>query len=161
MKNPFVTIIRRMALQQGRSTVPTKLMPLTKVHSAVVYVNAMAQDEEAGRICHSVQQFFDYQGIPVQILRATKETVNWRGFLRKRVRGTHESRKEDLFISLAASPEDFASEYEARCSPARFKVGCCQLPGNVFDLVVAVPENGESSPLAVFAAIKDYLNKIQ
>ena len=31
----------------------------------------------------------------------------------------------------------------------------------VLDHVVAVPENGESSPLAVFAAIKDYLNKIQ
>lgn len=161
MKNPVVTIIRRIALQQGRSTVPTTLLPLAKVRGAVVYVNAMAPDEDAGNVCHSVQQFFDYQGIPVQILCATKENLNWRGFLRKRVRGTRETRTEDLFISLATSPEDFASEYEARCSPARFKVGCCQLPGNVFDLVVAVPENGESSLLALFSAIKDYLNKIR
>lgn len=161
MKNPVVTIIRRIALQQGRSTVPTTLLPLAKVRGAVVYVNAMVPDEDTDRICRSVQQFFDYQGIPVQILCATKENLNWRGFLRKRVRGTRETRTEDLFISLATSPEDFASEYEARCSPARFKVGCCQLPGNVFDLVVAVPENGESSLLALFSAIKDYLNKIR
>ena len=100
MKNPFVTIIRRMALQQGRSTVPTKLMPLAKVHSAVVYVNAMAQDEEAGRICHSVQQFFDYQGIPVQILCATKETVNWRGFLRNLSRNELVQTEELQFLTL-------------------------------------------------------------
>ena len=161
MKNPLVTLCRRMALRRGHSTAPTGLLPLAKVHGATVYVDTTVPDEDADRVCGAVQQFFDYQGIPVQILCPAKRDVNWRGFIKKRVRGTRETRHEDLLISLAASPENFAAEYEARCSAARFKVGRCQLPGDVFDLVVAVPENGESSQLAAFSAIKDYLNKIR
>ncbi|MBR4524682.1 MAG: hypothetical protein IKP15_03935 [Bacteroidales bacterium] len=161
MKNPLVSFCRWMALRRGRSTVPTKLLPLAKVRVAKVFVDTTVPDEDPERVCRAVQQFFDYQGIPVLILCPAKRDVNWRGFLKKRVRGSHESRQDDLFISLAASPENFAAEYEARCSTAIFKVGRCQLPGDVFDLVVAVPENGESSQLAAFSAIKDYLNKIR
>ena len=161
MKHPVRTFFRRMALRRGRSTVPTALLPLTKVRGAAVFVDTTDPGEDTERVCHAVQQFFDYNGIPVLILCPAKRDVNWRGFLRKRVRGTRETRKEDLFISLAASPDNFAAEYESRCSAARFKVGRCQLPGDVFDLVVSVPENGETSQLAVFSAIKDYLNKIR
>lgn len=161
MINPLLVLCRRMALRRGQSKVPTALLPLTKVRGAMVYVDAMGADEESERVCQAVQQFFGGLGIPVQILRAAKENVNWRGFLKKRVRGTRETRREDLLISLAASPEDFAAEYEARCSTARFKVGRYQLPGNVFDLVVAAPENGEPGQLAAFSAIKEYLCKIR
>ena len=161
MKNPLVTFGRWMALRRGRSTVPTELLPLAKVHGAMVFVDTTVPEEDPEHVCRAVQQFFDYQGVPVLILCPAKRDVNWRGFIKKRVRGTNVSRQEDLFISLAASPDNFAAEYEARCSKARFKVGRCQLPGDVFDLVVAVPDNGESSQLAVFSAIKDYLNKIR
>ena len=161
MKNPIVAFCRWIALRRDRSTVPTALLPLTKVHEAMVFVDTMTADEDSDRVCRAVQQFFDYQGIPVQILCPSKRDVNWWGYLRKRVRGTREFRQEDLFISLAASPDNFAAAFEARCSTARFKVGRCQLSGEVFDLVVAVPENGEASQLAAFSAIKDYLNKIR
>ena len=161
MKNPIVTFFRWMALRRGRSTVPTTLLPLAKVRGATVFVDTTVPDEDPERISRTVQQFFDYQGIPVTILCPGKKDLNWRGFLRKRLRVTGEPRQEDLFISLAASTEYFAAEYEARCSKARFKVGRCQLPGDVFDLVVAVPEDGEATQTAAFAAIKDYLNKIR
>ena len=161
MKNPLLTFFRWLALRQDHSTVPTTLMPLAKVKLATVFVDTTQPEEDPARVCRAVQQFFDYHGIPVTILCPKKGDLNLLGCLRQKVRGTRESRQEDLFISLAASPDNFAAEYEARCSPARFKVGRCRLKGDVFDLVVAVPENGEASQTAAFAAIKDYLNKIR
>ena len=161
MKNPLLTFCRRLVLRRDHSTAPTTLMPLAKVKRATVFVDSTVQEEDPTRVCGTVRQFFDYHGIPVTILCPQKGDLNLLGYLKKRVRGTHESRQEDLFISLAASPDNFAAEYESRCSPARFKVGRCRLDGDVFDLVVAVPENGEATQAAAFSAIKDYLNKIR
>ncbi len=161
MKNPIVAFFRWIAVRRGRSTVPTSLIPLTKVRDALVFVDGTDPDEDTDRICCTVRQFFDYHNIPVQILCPGKRDINLWGYVRKRVRGTSEFRQEDLFISLAGSPDNFAAEYEARCSTARFKVGRYQLRGSVFDLVVAVPGDGESSQSSAFSAIKDFLDKIQ
>ncbi len=160
MKNPLLTLYRRMVLQQVRSTVPTALMPLSRIKSAVVYVDT-STGEDTQVICRTVQQYFDYHGIPVMILCPSKRDFNLYGRLKKHVRGTRDSRQEDLFISLAGSPDNFAAEYEARSSLARFKVGRCNLPDDVFDLVVADSEEGEASQTAAFAAIKDFLDKIR
>lgn len=161
MKNPILTFIHWIVVRRGRSTVPTALIPLSRVRDVLVFVDGTAPDEDAASICSVVRQYFDYHSIPVQILCPGKRDVNLLGILRKRVRGTAEFRQEDLFISLAGSPDNFAAEYEARCSTARFKVGRYQLSGDVFDLVVAVPEDGIPTQLAAFSAIKDFLNKIQ
>ena len=162
MKNPIVRFFRWYALRQGRSTAPTSLLPLKKVQSATVFVDAVAMGEDPAPVCRAVQQFFDYQGLPVTIVCPVKEDLNWWGYLKAKARGgRRDARREDLFISLAVDPEHFAAEYEARCSTARFKVGCCTLPGGVFDLVVAPPEGVGASQTAAFAAVKDYLNKIR
>ena len=162
MKNPIVTFFRWNALRQGRSTAPTSLLPLKKVRSATVFVDAVAMGEDPAPVCRAVQQFFDYQAIPVTILCPQKEDLNGWGYLKPRARGgRRDARKEDLFISLAVCPDHFAAEYEARCSTARFKVGCCPLPGGVYDLVVTPPEGAGASQTAAFAAVKDYLNKIR
>ncbi len=161
MKNPLLAICRQLALSRNRSTLPTGLLPLSQVHGAVVYVDALAADEDPVNVCRAIRQFFDHQGIPVLILCPEKSDFNLLGYLRKRSRGSRESLQEELFISLAGSPECFAAEYEARCSTARFKVGRFKLTGDVFDLVVDTPESGEATQEAVFAAIKDYLGKIR
>ena len=162
MKNPIVRFFRWYALRQGRSTESTSLLPLKKVQSATVFVDAVAMGEDPAPVCRAVQQFFDYQGLPVTIICPAKEDLNWWGYLKAKARGGRkDARREDLFISLAVDPEHFAAEYEARCSAARFKVGCCTLPGGVFDLVVAPPEGVGASQTAAFAAVKDYLNKIR
>ena len=120
------------------------------------------EGEDPARICRAVRQFFDYQGIPVLTLCPKKEDINLIGCLKKRARGDGDTpRQEDLFISLAASPENFAAVFEARRSTARFKVGRFQLEGGLFDLVVSMPEASEAGQAAAFAAIKDYLNKIR
>ena len=162
MKNPFLTVCRWFAVRRNRSSVPTTLLPLREVRSATVFVDTTVEGEDPARISRAVRQFFDYHGIPVQVLCPQKGDLNLLGILKERVRGTRENpRQEDLFISLAGSPENYAAEYEARCSTARFKVGRFQLQGGVYDLVVATPETSEAGQAAAFAAIKDYLNKIR
>ncbi len=161
MKNPFLILSRRLALRRGQSKVPTNLLPLKKVRSATVFVDT-SDGEDPTPVRRAVQQFFEYQGIPVQILCPEKRDINPIGRMKNRVRGTHKHpRQEDLYISLAASPENFAAEYEARCSTARCKVGRFQYPGSVFDLVVTAPNGSEPSQSAAFSAIKDFLTKIR
>lgn len=162
MKNPILTLYRRVVLQRDRSQVPTTLMPLSTIKRATVYVDGQAEGEDPQLVRRAVQQYFDYHGIPVTILCPQEQDINLFGRLKNRARGIRgDSRREDLFVSLAGSPENFAAEYEACCSTARFKVGRCNLPDGVFDLVVADPEEGESNQIAAFAAIKDFLDKIQ
>lgn len=158
MKNPILLVCRWYVMRRDRNGEPTSLLPLGKVRSATVLVDTSGGDEEAVRIARAIRQYFDYQGIPVRILSPLKTDLDLLGRIKERVKG---GREEDLFISLVSSTENFTAEYEARCSKARFKVGCCSLPGHVYDLVVAAPEQGEASQAAAFAAIKDYLNKIR
>lgn len=162
MKNPVLALLRWYVLRRNRSTVPTTLLPLREVRRATVFVDTTVEGEDSARICRAVRQFFDYQGIPVIVLCPNKKEINLIGCLKKKARGDGETpRQEDLFISLAASPDNFAAAFEARRSTARFKVGRFQLEGDVFDLVVSMPEASEAGQAAAFAAIKDYLNKIR
>ena len=66
----------------------------------------------------------------------------------------------DLFISLIKDPE-FAIEYMARTSTAKFKIGRKQMEGNLFDLVINDPEDKQISQMESFKAIQSYLTKIQ
>ena len=162
MKNPLVSLVRWYALRQGRSADATSLLPLKKVRSATVFVDAVAMGEDPAPVCRTVQHYFESVSIPVVILCPQKADINCWGYLKPKARGgRRDERKEDLFISLAARPDRFAAEYEARCSTARFKVGCCALQDGVFDLVVTPPEGAGASQTAAFAAVKDYLNKIR
>ena len=160
MKNPILALARAIAAWRGRSEVPTGLIPLKKVRRATVFVEALQAEEDPERISRAVSQYFAYMEIPVRILCPGKEDLNWMGYRKSALRAADPD-PEDLFISLARSPENFASEYEARCSRARFKVGRCQLPGDVFDLVVAESGDTRASQTAAFSSIKDYLTKIR
>lgn len=161
MKNPLLTFCRWLAMRGHKSTVPTALMPLSKIHSATVYVDGLDPDEDPTGVCWEIHRFFDKLEIPVLILCPQKGDLNLLGYLRKRVRGEQGSRQEELFISLAGLPDDFASEYEARCSTACFKVGRNNLSGGVYDLVVATPEDEPATQAAAFKVIQEYLSKIR
>lgn len=159
MKNPLLLLCRLLTLRRHRSPVPTGLLTLTAVHSAVVFVDPAQADAEA--VCGEVRRFFDDNGIMVRVLCPRRQDLNWMGCRKSRLRTEDGPWEVDLFISLAGSPEDFAAEFEARCCPARFKVGRFQLSGDVFDLVVGQPEDAPAGQAAVFAAMKDYLQKIR
>ena len=157
MKNPLAAFCRRRRLRRDRSMAPTGLLPLSRIGSATVFVDSLGEEDTAP-VCALVRDYFERLGIPVGILCPQKGELNLLGIIRKRLR---EPRQEDLFISLADSPECFAAQYEAACSPAHFKVGRCPLPDGVFDLVVGTPEGGDASQAAAFSAIMEYLDKIR
>ena len=157
MKNPLLAFCRRRRLRRDRSTAPTGLLPLSRIGSAAVFVDGTGE-EDTTEVCALINEYFGRLGIPVTVLCPRKDDLNLLGAIRKRLR---EPRQEELFISLAASPECFAAQYEAACSPAHFKVGCCPLPDGVFDLVVGTPEGGNAGQAAAFTATMEYLDKIQ
>lgn len=158
MIGPIKYLSRVLALRKWRSKNPHSITPLSEIKSALVLVDATADD--ATSVSHSVKQFFDSKAIPVVVLPIQKERLNYAGYLRKKYRLFDGERKEDIFISLSISKEDFASRFEAICSPAGFKVGCLQLSEDVYDMVVCPPPGVDSTQSARFAAIKEYLNKI-
>ncbi len=161
MKNPVQSLLRLIALKRNCSGAPHGLCPLSRIRTATVLLDSSAEDADTARA--GVKQYFDYHNIPVRILAPAKGELDLLGTLKKKVRGPRAQEDSgELFISLVDSPENFCSEYEARCSRASFKVGRRQLPGDVFDMVVLAPENSpEVSQTAVFAEIKNYLNIIR
>lgn len=132
------------------------MMPLGRIRRASVFLDAGSPDFES--TATAVRSFFEYHGIPLKLLAPTAGDLNWFGILRDP--GDGGKWKEDLFVSLAG-PENFAAEYAARCSTARFKVGRFDMPGGVFNLVVSNPVGQTPSQPAVFAAVKEYLTKIR
>ena len=66
----------------------------------------------------------------------------------------------DLLIS-AIREKDFAYQYIVASSPARFKVGRKQLPGNLFDIVLSEPDDKVLSEADAFANMAQLLEKIR
>lgn len=156
MPGPIAKLIRRRLLRKRASTEPTSILPIDRISSATVYVGP--SDEDKNELYWSIKDYFGLKGIPVVILDYSPRQLNYLGY----AKGARKcERTEDLFISLSSSPDDFAAEYDARVSRARFKVGAMQLPGDVFDLVVSVPEGVEANKYAVFEAVQEYFSKIR
>lgn len=135
-------------------------MPLGAVKSAAVFIDRTAPGADTAET--AVREFFSGRGITVTVLAPDSGQLNCAGFMKRPFRQPGgQERSEDLFISLSCRPDDFASEFEARCSPARFKAGCVGLGGDVFDLTVSLPDGVSMDQAGVFGAIKDYLLKIE
>lgn len=160
MKRPLLTLFRHCALRSLEGGAPTGLLPLKQFRSAVVILNAGEGEEAVAKLSRSIRQFFEYQGIPVQLVAPSRKEVDLIGRPKKSVREALAA-GADLLVCLDASPEGFTAEYLSRTVPARFKVGCRALDGNVYDLVVAPPEGGSGGQAASFAAIRDILVKIR
>ena len=159
MKNPFVLMARRWALRRLPAPAPTSLLPMQEIRSAVVYVDGQTTAEDPAVAVRLVQRLLTDRGIAVRILCPQKQDLNWFGRLKPAVRGGTDA---DLFLSLAASPDNFTAAYEARCSTARFKVGRCALPDRVFDLVAASPaQDGPDVQAGAIPGILELLDKIQ
>ena len=172
MKNPLLTLFRHCALRSLKGGAATGLLPLGQFRSALVIVDAAEGEEAVAKVSRSVRQFFEYQGIPVQIAAPSRKELDLIGRPKRKLRGALAA-GADLLVCLDASPDGFCltvvtiqpdgftAEYLSRTVPARFKVGCRVLEGNVYDLVVAPPEGGAGGQAAAFAAIRDILVKIR
>lgn len=153
MTDPISLLARYISLRKHVSTVPTGILPLSKINRATVFVDSADYDSDPTRV--AVQHFFSSRGIAVNIICPQKWDVNWHGWLKN-----PDNTDPDLFISLA-DYDNFASEYAARCSTAKFKVGRVQLRGNVFDMVLVIPEGQLPLQHTIFEAITELLLKVE
>ena len=115
-------LIHLLSLRRNRSTEPTGLVPLSALHSAVIYLDNPGDLSEPQKV--SVTTFFKQYGIGISWLHAEDEELR---------------SSSDLFISLALAGDIF-ERYAASCSSARFKVGRHQLKGEIYDFVMT--DNG-------------------
>ena len=140
---------QRRCLRKTASPVPTGLLPMEKVRSAVVFIDV--EDTSFDQCKNAVLSYFKGRGIKADIFffdfrKLTREErlitsitttvlrrdLNWFGRPSREKVDLLLSGEPDMFISLVAQPS-YALEYMATCSQARFKVGRFDAP--VFDLV--------------------------
>ncbi len=115
---------RWLCLRAHRSKVPTSLIPLSEVKSAVVYVDATEAYCEPFKL--RLKDFFGKRGISLKIIGEFDKDL-----------------RTDSDFFLALNPKPCLNErYAAISSTARFKAGRHQIKGGVYDLVVSdAPEN--------------------
>ena len=171
------TFFRKKSLRRHSSTVPTEILPLSKIHSYVAIIDAEESSFDACKTAimnffraHDIKgcvffQDFRKIGSEDRLITSiqttiTKKDLDWVGRPSRYKLNVLEEQNPDLFISLVKDP-DFPIEYMARTSKARFKIGRRQLSGNLFDLVISDPAGKNISQLDSFMAIKSYLTKIQ
>lgn len=170
-------IIRKRSLKNNASVVPTRIIPLSKVNSYVAIIDV--EDPTFDTCKTAIMNFFrnrDIKGcVFFQDFRKigsedrlitsiqttiTKKDLDWVGRPSKYKLNVLGEQAPDLFISLIKDPE-FAIEYMARTSTAKFKIGRKQMEGDLFDLVINDPEDKHISQMESFKAIQSYLTKIQ
>jgi len=170
-------IFRRSCLKKYSSDVPTGIIPLSNLHSAVAFIDVedTSFDECKGLLIsffreHGIKGeifFFDFRhlsegerlitSITTTILR---KDLNWFGRPSKDKVNLMLQGEPDLFISLIKK-EEFPIEFMAKCSRARFKIGRRQLPGDTFDLVVSDSREKPCSQADLFRQMLVYLDKIK
>ena len=169
-------IFRKNYLKKFTSTVPTGIMPIGKVRSAVAFIDV--EDTTFDKCKEDILSFYRENGIKGEIFffdfrkldsqerlitsitnTILKRDLDWFGKPSAEKVDLMLGHNPDMFISLINST-DFPIEFMAKCSNARFKVGRRQLPGNTFDLVVSDPSDRSLSEAEIFAGIKAYLVKI-
>lgn len=167
---------RKQALKKYSSTVPTGIIPLSRIKTAVTFIDV---EDTSFDTCktqimafyreHNIKGeifFLDFRKIDngERLITSIQTTIlrrdlDWTGKPNKEKINIMSGNNPDLFISLVRST-DFPIEFMAKCSQARFKIGRIQLPGNTFDIVLSDHEEKPSSEEDIFKEIKNFLVKI-
>lgn len=170
-------LLRRLSLKKADSGVPTGILPLSALHTAVVLIDV--EDPEFDACKNLMMQEFRKRGIRPEVFffdfrrldkgerlitsvtnTILRKDLNWYGMPSREKLDWARNLQPDLILSLL--PEaSFPMEVLVRNSPARFKVGRQQLPGNVFDMVVLDAENEQLSQMKAFRAILDLLETVR
>lgn len=171
-------IFRKRKLKKYASDVPTGFIPMSEISVVNVILDveepgfdALRQDIMSwGRSINAKVNiyFFDFRRLGKDELLLTsiqttilKKDLDWLDTpdLEKIAQLTQE--QSDLFISLIDNG-DFPIDFLSKCTKARFKIGRKGYYGHAYDMVVTGNETAElrSDSRKIFAAIKDFLNKI-
>lgn len=167
---------RKRSLRKHQSTVPTGILPLAQVRSAVAFIDVEDTSFDACKL--ALQAFFREYNIKGEIFffdfrkigneerlitsitnTVLKKDLDWCGRPSREKTWLMHAAEADLFISLIPGTP-FPLEYLAKCSRARFKAGRVQLPGNTFDLVVTDPSGRPLNQKEGFDAMRTFLAKI-
>jgi len=167
--------LRARSLRKHRSTVPTAIMPLERMRSAVVLIDVEDQSFDECKL--AIQNFYRETDIKGEIFfldmrklieserlitsitnTVLKKDIDALGRPAQAKIDLLNSLEADMFISLV-DKDDFTIEYLAACCNARFKIGRRELPGGVFDIVFTGEEG--ASQLDIFNSIKPWLRKIK
>lgn len=169
-------IFRRQALKRHSCQEDTQLIPLDKINTATVIIDAT---DSLYSECHeNISSFMKAHNIKcniyyIDLRKMGKDEVlttsiektillddfNWYDKLisDKIYKLTDSINRTDLLICLI--PDDsFKLEYLVKISTARFKIGVKALPGNPYDISFSFDEN--TNCLKMFKAISEYLCKI-
>lgn len=169
--------LRRRVLRPITKDATSMILPLSRIRTAVAFIDAEDSSWEEGK--NALQAFFRVHGIKGEIFffdlrkiekgerlitspntMVRRSDLNWLGKPGEdKVRCLMEAHP-DLLVSLIDSSV-FPLTYMAARSDAKFKVGRRQLPGNVFDIVISDPAEKRLSQAEAFAAITDFIGKIQ
>ena len=139
-------LFQRRALRKDASPVPTGLVPLHRIHTAVVLTDSPATGADAFRA------FFRKHGIKWTVVNVTGvfADLNWFGKPR-----SAKPLEADLFISLVPA-QLFTLDYMTASSRACFKVGRYDFP--LFNLVFS--DSKDLSQVDAFREIVNLLEKI-
>ena len=166
--------LRSRSLKKNRSAVPTGILPLGRVRTALVLVDV--EDPSFDECKVAIQNFYRQNGIKGEIFFLDERklieserliTSITNTVLRKDIDSLGRPSKEkidlinsldaDMLISLV-DRDDFTLEYLCACCNARFKIGRRALPGDVLDMVFSGEEG--ASQLDIFNSIIPWLQKI-
>lgn len=170
------SVMRRRVLAKWGSNVPTSITSLSQLHTAVAFLDV--SDASYKDAVEELTSFFWANGIQgkfvyfdfrkldsdSQLLTERQRTVtaddlNWFGCPAREILDMVEQDKPDLLISLLRS-SDFAVDFLAKCSRAKFKIGRVQLPGKTFDLVVNDKRNGNLRQVEIFREMLNYFENL-
>lgn len=145
--------MRRAQLKKHASTLPTGLVPLRKINSALVIADGTVPD--CVECVEKMSAFLKGCGIAVSAIyvdlrRIRKDTpvyvsgdnvltrsrVNWYGKPKTKRTGHLFPAETGLLVNIRDSG-DFTGDFISKTVRAVFKIGICDYPGNPFDLTVS------------------------
>ena len=177
MLEPVKEMLRRQSLKKNASTEPTGFVPLSKIRSAVAFIDV---EDTSFNECkntlllffreHNIKGdifFFDFRKLTegerlITSITTTilKKDLNWFGKPSREKVSLMLDGEPDLFISLLPT-NDFPLEFMATASRAHFKIGRVQLPDNTFDLVIKDPEDRKLNEAEVCKELIKFMGKIR
>lgn len=169
----IIDYLRKRCLKKDASRIPTGLMSLDRVHSALSIIDV--SDNSFNDCVEELHGFFRERGIREEFIYfdfrklAKDETlitkvnntllrkeIGWYGKPAVSKVGPLLAPEYDLLVSLVRN-DSFALEYVTKCARAKFKAGRKQIAGNVFDLVVSDGADAPCTEAESARHIIDYL----
>ena len=163
MLEPVKDMLRRQSLKKNASTEPTGFVPLSKIRSAVAFIDVedTSFNECKNTLLLDFRKLTEGERLITSITTTIlKKDLNWFGKPSREKVALMLDGEPDLFISLLPT-NDYPLEFMATASRAHFKIGRVQLPGNTFDLVFKDPEDRKLSEAEVCKELIKFMDKIR